>query len=41
MKITPAARDSPAEADVCTKLFSSIDELIQQISKDIEEINKN
>jgi len=29
VKITPAARDSPAEAMVCTKLFSRIESLLK------------
>ena len=36
--MTPAASDSPAEADVCTKLFSYIDEFLKNLNIDIETI---
>ena len=36
MKITPAARDSPADAEVWTRLFSSIVEFLKSLSMPID-----
>ena len=36
MKITPAATDSPADAAVCTRLFSSILEILNAFKTAID-----